>query len=68
MRFSNVFGLVACLTFANALPTPGEAATEPLVSVTFKGAAGAQYSLDVPLNRVSVSTSKLHISHTIQSV
>jgi len=57
MRFSNILRTAVCLSLASALPAPG-GSNAPVVSVTLIGAAGAQYSIIVPLNNIPVSTSK----------
>jgi len=55
MQFINVISLAACLALAHALPTKRGASAD----ITFYGAAGAQYTLDVPLDGSSVPTNNV---------
>ena len=56
MQFSKIFSLAACLAFVHALPAPESRSAA--VKVIFKGAAGAQYELTVPLDGRTVDTSQ----------
>lgn len=57
MQFSNIISLAAGLAVTYAFPTFKRGSPEPSVSVTFNGAAGAAYSIIVPLDGCPVPTS-----------
>lgn len=51
----NLLSLAACIALAQALPTSLTPRTD-YASVTFNGAAGAGYTISVPLDGTSTST------------
>ena len=64
MQFSNIFYLFTYLAFVKAAPTPLQCRSgvagcviPPSGLIVFHGAAGAQYSLTVPLDGKPVATS-----------
>ena len=54
-RMKNALNLAACLALAQALPTSLAPRTD-VASVTFNGAAGAGYTINVPLDGSSTAT------------
>jgi len=66
MQFTNIFGIAACLTLTHALPLQGR---QNSALVTFNGAAGASYTLTVPLDGISIDTNNaLSISSIASSI
>lgn len=56
LKMKNVLSVAACLTLAQALPTT--LIQRDVASVTFNGAAGAGYTINVPLDGTSTPTSQ----------
>lgn len=67
MRISDILGVAACFTLTSALPTVNTVRSGQAVSVTFIGAAGAQYTIDVPLNSPATLTSKSHHNSSLST-
>ncbi|KAH8821347.1 hypothetical protein F5884DRAFT_827604 [Xylogone sp. PMI_703] len=63
----NVISLISCVALANALPTSLK--QRDSASVTFNGAAGAGYTIDVPLDGTPTATNNgLSISSITSSI
>jgi hypothetical protein len=65
MKSSSILNLAAYLAFTRAAPTPQAPST--LISVTFNGAAGAAYTISVPLDGSIVDTNNVLSISTITS-
>jgi hypothetical protein len=65
MQFSNLITIAACLALSNAAPAPARRAASG--DITFHGAAGAQYTITVPLDGSPVNTNNALSISTVSS-